>query len=438
MANYNNDINKSTTYNEINNLIAQNLSILSLCSFDQYNNILAENQNLKFINSKLQVKNNELLINNNKLIDYNHKLNEENHRIQHELYIRCVLPMLNKETRNPSLATSLPGTSLHHKIINTTFKINFDSYSKEKIDEIIKSIKCIKDIIKLTPIWKQIRHNQTLNKLQYLTPILHKLDKMVGLNDIKNEIFKKIIYYVKNKHNNEYLHTIISGPAGVGKTEIAKLYAQLFVRLGILKTDKFIEIKRNDLVGEYLGQTAPKTRELLESAMGGVLFLDEAYSLGSSDRKDSYSKEAIDMINQYLSERKGEFMFIIAGYEDDIENCLLSYNKGMKRRFQSHFKIKDYNAEEMKDIYNQKINEAKYNSNIKTNELVAFFKDNLKSFKYYGGDIEKLVNEIKYVQCMRIFNDNIESREIVMSDIMKAFDIMNIKKNEDYEMSLYM
>jgi SpoVK/Ycf46/Vps4 family AAA+-type ATPase len=185
---------------------------------------------------------------------------------------------------------------------------------------------------------------------------------------------------VKNKHNNEYLHTIISGPAGVGKTEIAKLYAQIFVRLGILKTDKFIEIKRNDLVGEYLGQTAPKTRELLESAMGGVLFLDEAYSLGSVDKRDSYSKEAIDMINQYLSERKGEFMFIIAGYEDDIENCLLSYNKGMKRRFQSHFKIKDYNAEEMNDIYNQKINEAKYNSNIKTDELVTFFKDNFKSF----------------------------------------------------------
>ena len=431
MTNYNN--------NELNKLMTQNLSILSLCSFDKYNDTLAENQNLKFLNSKLQIKNNELLIDNNKLIDYNHKLNEENHRIQHELYVRCVLPTLpTLPTSSNSLPNSSANQSLHHKVINTAFRITNDSYSKEKIDEIIKSISCIKDIIKLTPIWKQIRHNQTLNKLQYLTPILHKLDKMVGLNDIKHEIFKKIIYYVKNKHNNEYLHTIISGPAGVGKTEIAKLYAQLFVRLGILKTDKFIEIKRNDLVGEYLGQTAPKTRELLESAMGGVLFLDEAYSLGSADRKDSYSKEAIDMINQYLSERKGEFMFIIAGYEDDIENCLLSYNKGMKRRFQSHFKIKDYSAEEMKDIYNQKITEAKYNSNIKTDELVAFFKDNLKSFKYYGGDIEKLVNEIKYVQCMRIFNDNIESREIVMSDIIKAFDNMNIKKNEDYEMSLYM
>lgn len=426
MANYNNF--------ELNKLVTQNLSLLSLCSFDQYNSILSENQSLKLANSNLIIKNNELMINNNRLIDYNHKLNEENHRIQQELYIRCILPTLSKENKEMT-QTNL---SLHNKVINTTFKINNESYSKEKINEIIKSITNITDILNLTPQWKQIRHNQTLNKLQYLTPILHKLDKMIGLKDIKAEIFKKIIYYVKNKHNNEYLHTIISGHAGVGKTEIAKLYAQLFVRLGILKTDKFIEIKRNDLVGEYLGQTAPKTREILESAMGGVLFLDEAYSLGSTDKKDMYSKEAIDMINQYLSERKGEFMFIIAGYEDDIENCLLSYNKGMKRRFQSHFKIKGYNADEMKDIFLQKLNECKYTTFIKNNELIEFFKENLKSFKYYGGDVEKLINEIKYTQCMRIFNNNIDSREIIMNDIMKAYENMNIKKNEDYEMSLYL
>jgi SpoVK/Ycf46/Vps4 family AAA+-type ATPase len=432
MSNYNNELNK---------LMTQNLSILSLCNFDQYNNILNDNQNLKIFNYNLTNKNNELLnknnlltIDNNNLIDYNQKLSEENKRLHQELYIRCILPTLKQK----NTVNTVIHNSLHNKTINTVFKLNTESYNKDQIDNIIKSINNIKDIMKLTPIWKQIRHNQILYKLQYLTPVLSKLDKMIGLKDIKSEIFKKIIYYVKNKHNNEYLHTIISGPAGVGKTEIAKLYAQLFVRLGILKTDKFIEIKRNDLVGEYLGQTAPKTKELLESAMGGVLFLDEAYSLGSSDKRDSYSKEAIDMINQYLSERKGEFMFIIAGYEDDIENCLLSYNKGMKRRFHSHFKIKGYNAEEMKDIFLQKIYECKYTTNIKNNDLINFFKENLKSFKYFGGDIEKLVNEIKYTQCLRIFNNNIDSKEINMTDLSKAFENMNIKKEEDYELSLYM
>jgi SpoVK/Ycf46/Vps4 family AAA+-type ATPase len=432
MSNYNNELNK---------LMTQNLSILSLCNFDQYNNILNDNQNLKIFNYNLTNKNNELLnknnlltIDNNNLIDYNQKLNEENKILHQELYIRCILPTLKQKNTDNTVIHN----SLHNKTINTVFKLNTESYNEDQIDNIIKSINNIKDIMKLTPVWKQIRHNQILYKLQYLTPVLSKLDKMIGLKDIKSEIFKKIIYYVKNKHNNEYLHTIISGPAGVGKTEIAKLYAQLFVRLGILKTDKFIEIKRNDLVGEYLGQTAPKTKELLESAMGGVLFLDEAYSLGSSDKRDSYSKEAIDMINQYLSERKGEFMFIIAGYEDDIENCLLSYNKGMKRRFHSHFKIKGYNAEEMKDIFLQKIYECKYTTNIKNNDLINFFKENLKSFKYFGGDIEKLVNEIKYTQCLRIFNNNIDSKEINMTDLSKAFENMNIKKEEDYELSLYM
>jgi SpoVK/Ycf46/Vps4 family AAA+-type ATPase len=417
MTNYNN--------NELNKLVTQNLTLLSLCNFDQYNNTLNENQYLK-------AQNIELIINNNKLKNHNYILNNDKNKLQHELYIRCILPTINKQNNK------INNISVHNKIINTVFKINNVSYSKEEINGLIKSINTIKDILNLTPIWKQIRHNQTLYKLQYLTPVLTKLDKMIGLKEVKTEIFKKIIYYVKNKHNNEYLHTIITGPPGVGKTEIAKLYGQLFIRLGILKTDKFIEIKRNDLVGEYLGQTAPKTKELLESAIGGILFLDEAYSLGSADKKDTYSKEAIDMINQYLSERKGEFMFIIAGYEDDIENCLLSYNKGMKRRFQSHFKINGYNAEELTEIFLQKISEFNYIINIKNNLLVEFFKENLKSFKYYGGDIEKLVNEIKYTQCIRIFNNNIESREIIMDDLLKAFDNMNIYKNEEYELSLYM
>jgi SpoVK/Ycf46/Vps4 family AAA+-type ATPase len=352
MTNYNN--------NELNKLVTQNLTLLSLCNFDQYNNTLNENQYLK-------AQNIELIINNNKLKNHNYILNNDKNKLQHELYIRCILPTINKQNNK------INNISVHNKIINTVFKINNVSYSKEEINGLIKSINTIKDILNLTPIWKQIRHNQTLYKLQYLTPVLTKLDKMIGLQEIKTEIFKKIIYYVKNKHNNEYLHTIITGPPGVGKTEIAKLYGQLFIRLGILKTDKFIEIKRNDLVGEYLGQTAPKTKELLESAIGGILFLDEAYSLGSADKKDTYSKEAIDMINQYLSERKGEFMFIIAGYEDDIENCLLSYNKGMKRRFQSHFKINGYNAEELTEIFLQKISEFNYIINIKNNLLVEFF-----------------------------------------------------------------
>jgi SpoVK/Ycf46/Vps4 family AAA+-type ATPase len=246
-----------------------------------------------------------------------------------------------------------------------------------------------------------------------------------------------IIYHIQNNYENDYLHTIITGPPGVGKTEFAKIYAEIFVRLGILKSDKFIEIKRDDLVGEFLGQTSIKTRKLLESAMGGVLFLDEAYSLGNEEKRDFYSKEAIDMLNQYLSEKKDQFMFIIAGYEEEIESCLLSYNRGMKRRFHTYYNIDGYTACELKNIFIQKIKKS-FVLNIPDNTLTEFFCNNKVSFKNYGGDIEKLITEIKHIQALRTFNININNKEIIIDDVQNAFNnLFNTNKKEVYNYNMY-
>jgi SpoVK/Ycf46/Vps4 family AAA+-type ATPase len=309
------------------------------------------------------------------------------------------------------------------------FYPNLSSWTSDKINEVMRSIKSIDDIIKLKPHWYELRHNHTLQRLHYLITPLTKLNSMVGLENIKSDIFKKIIYWIKNPYSNEYLHTIISGPPGVGKTEFARIYADIFVRLGILKTDKFVEIKRDDLVGEYLGQTAPKTRKLLESAMGGVLFLDEAYSLGNKEKRDSFSKEAIDMINQYLSERKGEFMFIIAGYEDDLNSCLFGYNKGMRRRFHSHYKITGYEPNELKEIFNRKVNQTSFKLDISNEELNKFFTDNKSQFSYFGGDIEKFINEIKQCQSLRAFNDNLQDKTIILEDMKTA--ITNLEEKDE-------
>lgn len=321
------------------------------------------------------------------------------------------------------------------KTIN--FRPNKTAWTDEKINETISSIKNINDIIKLNSNWYELRHNYVLQRLYYLIPPLQKLQKMVGLQEVKQDLYKKIIYYMQNPFDertgcDEYLHTIISGPPGVGKTEFAKIYADVFVRLGILKSDKFIEIKRDDLVGEYLGQTSHRTRDLLESAMGGVLFLDEAYSLGNQEKTDSFSKEAIDMINQYLSEKKGKFMFIIAGYEEDLENCLFAYNKGLKRRFHSHYHIKGYEPVELKDIFVGKVAQTKYFTNVPNDKLIKFFTENKSSFGFFGGDIEKLFNEIKQSHALRTFNLGIKTKEIVMEDIVESLKTLNARKKKEY------
>jgi DNA polymerase III delta prime subunit len=399
------------TYSYNNCVLTHNIAYLSQLQVHQFFQIKADNDKLRTENAELKTNNDELQkeVTNVKkrLADCEAELKYERQRgCAHEVKKRYVVSRFKPYFVAP------------HQ----------HSWTHEKVEQTISSICSLNDIIKLDRQWNFIKHNQTLQRLYYLIPALIKLNSMVGLDDIKKDIFKKVIYYIQNPHNEEYLHTIISGPPGVGKTEFARIYADIFVRLGVLKSDKFIEIKRDDLVGQYLGQTAPRTRKLLEEAMDGVLFLDEAYSLGNQEKRDSFSKEAIDMINQYLSEQKGKFMFIIAGYEEDLNSCLFAYNQGMRRRFHSHYNISGYKPDELRQIFLRKIQFANYHTGISNGELDRFFNENKEQFGYYGGDIEKLVNEIKQVQSLRTFSTNIRSKEVVIDDIIQSLNNIEEKK----------
>ncbi len=422
-------MNKLTNYDPLtynNCVLTQNIAMLSSIPYNEYYNAKEEIIKLKQSNSDLI-----------KLIDeLKNTIEEKDEKLKNEEIFRKF--MFTESKKKPKLNLQ-PA-----KFKTIKFKPNKSAWTDEKINQIISTIKNINDIINLDKNWYYLRHNQTLQKLYYLISPLKKLNNMIGLENVKKDIFKKIIYYIQNPFNentgcDEYLHTIISGPPGVGKTAFAKIYGEIFLRLGILKSDTFIEIKRDDLVGEYLGQTAPRTKKLLDSAMNGVLFLDEAYSLGCEDKGDSYSKEAIDMINQYLSEKKGKFMFIIAGYEDDLEKCLFAYNKGLKRRFQSHYHIKGYEPEELAKIFISKINQTKFNIDIPFSQLCKFFTDNKTSFPYFAGDVEKLFNEIKQCQALRTFNQNISNKTIIMDDVTNSLKNLNPrgKKENTIPMGMY-
>lgn len=394
----------TTNLDYYNDILTQNLTVLSSFPIAVYTELYNENKKLKEDNNEISESN---IILRKRMLEYKDKLD--------------TLEEINEESNKRT------------KISKTKFilhKRNKTSYNDTQINDVLKSIKSIKDIIKLESKWLSIKHNKVLQRLYNLITPLKQLNNMIGLDNVKESIFKKIIYYVRNPNNEEYLHTVIAGPPGVGKTELAKIYARIFVNLGILKNETFIEAKRDDLVGKYLGQTAPKTRELLEKALGGVLFLDEAYSLGNEEKRDSFSKEAIDMINQYLSEKKNDLMVIIAGYDEELDKCFFSYNPGLKRRFSSYYKIESYNYEELIDIFNIKIKSTKYVNKIDVNKLNIFFKENYDDFKYFGGDIEKLISEIKYSQSFRTFNDNINNDIIIYEDLNDAFKNFTSNKKE--------
>jgi SpoVK/Ycf46/Vps4 family AAA+-type ATPase len=421
-----------------NELLLYNISLLTSYPIAHYSQLLYENDILRKTNMEVTIESNTIRNKNIKLVNEKKRLRDVNEKLE--------IDNAELEIENAELASDYrqlkkklgccdeksvdkSNGNLVNQYVSMKYIKRPESYSDEEVRNVLKTITSLESILQLKDKWMEIRHNTILQKLHNIIPAIEKLIAMVGLADVKKEVFKKIVYYVKNSSLDEYLHTQISGPPGVGKTEFAKIYADIFVRLGILKTSNFIEIKRDDLVGKYLGQTAPKTRELLEKAMGGVLFLDEAYSLGNEEKRDSFSKEAIDMINQYLSERKHDFMFIIAGYEDDLENCFFGYNKGLKRRFSSSYNIKGYDALELKEIFLQKV-DKKYTISIALNVLDEFFEKNKDCFKYYGGDIEKFYNEIKYSSCFRTFLDNSTEMDIIIEDLENALKIFNIKKEE--------
>ena len=224
------------------------------------------------------------------------------------------------------------------------------------------------------------------------------------------------------------LHTVIEGPPGVGKTIFGKILARIYLSLGITHKDKFKIVRRTDLVGEYLGHTAMKTQKAIDEALGGVLFIDEAYQLGNgSERKiDSYSKECIDTLNQNLSEKKGQFICIIAGYKKELEENFFSVNPGLKRRFSFKYTIDSYTWEELTSILVHKIPKMKWHIEEGTEEKLfktEFLKEKMDQFPHYGGDIETLLLNVKIEHGKRVFGKRIEHhKKINYEDIENGYN----------------
>ena len=292
------------------------------------------------------------------------------------------------------------------------------------------------------------RYSIDLEKVYNLKEPLIILKNMIGMDKVKKTVLDLILYYIQRfeKQNSDMLHTIIEGPPGVGKTELGKILGKVYKALGILKSDKFTIATRSDLIGQYLGQTAPKTQEVIDNAAGGVLFIDEAYSLGNSEKRDSFAKECIDTINLNLDKNKKKIIVIIAGYKEELESSFFSYNPGLKRRFPFVFTIDGYNPKELKDIFIKKVVDSNWSINkesLDEKKLVNFFTTNKKLFPYYGGDMETLFQACKLIHSKRILGKHPKNkRKFSKEDIydgLERFKEMRKKKEDNYFLnSLYM
>jgi hypothetical protein len=287
------------------------------------------------------------------------------------------------------------------------------------------------------------KYSINLGTLYKLQKPLMKLKSLIGLNKVKKDIVDMVLYYMQEfeRKNNNMLHTVIEGPPGVGKTELGKILAEIYAGLGIIKSNKFKLVKRTDLIGEYLGHTAIKTQKAIDEADGGVLFIDETYSLGNNDKRDSYSKECIDTLNQNLSENKNRFICIIAGYSEELDKCFFSVNPGLKRRFPFRFKIEGYDHKELRDIFLKKLQDIRWKINtnkIDHNKLTKFFKDHMNDFTAYGGDIENLLTHCKFMHSRRVAGKHPKLRkQLTIKDIFNGLDrFKQNKKKEESGLSI--
>jgi SpoVK/Ycf46/Vps4 family AAA+-type ATPase len=399
-------------------------------TLDDYVKNLDETFSQKYMNEFKSKKNIVMSHNPNLYRESLHVLLEQ--ELMRQYYVNGGFPKVKKidfkEINKPAVAVKTKKNVVGHDEI-------------ENIDDLLK-------LIDSNPLDDSIEYNINIESLHKIKPYLLRLKNMIGMKTLKKNIVDQLLYFIQDFHiggkgmsRGDYLHTVIYGPPGTGKTHIAKIIGKIFSKLGILKKGVFKKVTRSDLVAGYLGQTALKTKDVINECLDGVLFIDEAYSLGNSEKKDSFSKECIDTLCEALSNHKENLMVIIAGYESELNDCFFNYNKGLDSRFTWRFKIDNYDGCDLYKIFLKKISDYgwKFDESLKE----EWFIKNLPYFTFFGRDMEILFSKTKIAHSRRVFCKSMEEKKIITSkDLEKGFEMFmendEVKKRKESECHKFM
>ena len=263
---------------------------------------------------------------------------------------------------------------------------------------------------------------EELNELIGLKTIKHDVEELVGLAKVRMMREEKGMKAVPMS-----LHLVFSGNPGTGKTTVARILGKLYKEIGILETGQMIETDRAGLVAGYVGQTAIKTSKKIEEAMGGILFIDEAYMLNQKD--ENFGQEAIDTILKAMEDHRDKFIVIVAGYTELMKDFVES-NPGLKSRFNKFFEFPDYTVDELQAIFELQCKKYQYTL---TEEADAAVREEIIRLEKYKGEnfanareVRNLFERIITNQAARVANLEEVNEDILttitLEDLTDEFD----------------
>lgn len=279
-------------------------------------------------------------------------------------------------------------------------------------------------------LWTMERVHYPLRKAE------KSLDRLIGMKEFKT--FLRQIYalvYVNERRkemslpvSEQNLHMLFIGNPGTGKTTVARIVAQMLKEMNVLSKGHFIEAERADLVGEYIGQTAQKTRNMVKKAIGGVLFIDEAYSLSRGGEKD-FGREAVDTLVKAMEDHQHEFVLILAGYPEEMER-FLRLNPGLPSRFPHRFHFKDFTSEELTEMFLAQADELGYVCTPSLKKALKRHLDELNERErrsHNGRYVRNLMEQMLRMQAVRLLEENMFDDESLMTFTHVDFEKSTLK-----------
>lgn len=270
-----------------------------------------------------------------------------------------------------------------------------------------------------------------------VSEVLDELDQeLIGLKPVKQRIRETAAFLVVSKARDQLglqasvpsLHMCFTGNPGTGKTTVAMKMAAILHRLGYVRKGHVVSVTRDDLVGQYIGHTAPKTKEMLKKAMGGVLFIDEAYYLYRPENERDYGQEAIEILLQVMENNREDLVVILAGYKDRMDTFFRS-NPGMSSRIAHHIDFPDYSYEELLTIAKSMVSQMNYRLDEEAEQALSEYIELRKQQPHFANarSVRNALDRARLRQASRIFQLASESGKEVDAAFLSTITAQDIR-----------